>query len=273
MKCTTRDGRSASIVLLALAIRASCALGQQVEGRVYDAENGAPVGLAGVFLLDRDRDVVVRSLADVEGRFALKAPRGGEYILVAQRLGYFENETPLLALDEGGAYGVDFELRPEPIRLDPLRVSVRNADLEDYLSREIGENPNGVFGYRVIQGLVLEEAKARAEDNTDLLRRLFVPVHHGREVCLGWGRFGPRSSPTALDGTVDPSWRPSSEGEPDTNFPCGRLYVNGYRCPAELLETLDPDLIGVVVTLGGDVHLYRRDFDWTFRPGSGGGAC
>lgn len=162
---------------------------------------------------------------------------------------------------------------PAPIRLDPHRASVRNEELEEYLTREIGENPNGVFGYRTIQGLALEEAKAGAEDNTKLLRRLFIPVHHGPQVCPGQGSFVPRPSPTALGGTSDPNWTPSSEREPDTNFPCGRLYVNEYRCPAELLETLDPDHIAVVVTLGGNVHLYQRDFDWTFRPARGTGAC
>lgn len=207
MRGTGPGMRSVSTLVLLLTVTVSSAAGQQVQGRLYDAENGAPVGLAGVF------------------------------------------------------------------RLDPLRVSVRNEELEEYLTREIGENPNGVFGYRVIQGLALEEVKAGAEDNTEVLRRLFIPVHHGRQVCVRWGGFAPRPSPTALGGTSDPNGTPASEREPDTNFPCGRLYVNGYECPAELLERLDPDHIAVVVTLGGNVHLYRRDFEWTFRPAPGTGAC
>lgn len=256
---TLSRNRSAVTLLFVLGAAASSASAQQVQGRVYDAENGAPVGLAGIFVLDRDRDVVARSIADVEGRFLVEAPGGGEYILVVQRLGYFENETPLLALEVAGQYGVDFELRPEPIRLDPLEVSVANDRLEDYLTRELGENPNGILGYRVYQGVRLEEAKLAAEDNTDFFRELFIEVQHGAEgVCLGStfiampergsGQFGKRE--------------------------CGKyFYVDGYTCPAEHLESLDLDRIGVVVRLAGDVHLYTRDFDWTFRPGSGSGAC
>jgi hypothetical protein len=257
----------------ALATGAVRAEAQEILGRVYDAENAQPVGLAGVFILDSEREVLARAIADVEGRYSIEAPGAGEYYIVVQRLGYFENETPLFAVADSGRYGVDFELRPEPIRLDPLQVSVRNDRLETYLTREIGENPNGVFGYRVIQGIALEEAKAGAEDNTEIFRRLYIPVHWGRQVCVGWGGAGPRRSPTQLGGTSDPNWAPASETAPDTSLPCGSLFVDGYRCPAELMETIDPDVIGVVVTLGGNVHLYRRDFDWTFRPGFRSGAC
>ena len=227
--------------------------------------------MAGVFVLDRDRNPVSTAGADLEGFFTITAPGTGEYFLYVQRLGYFENESPLVAVEEGGQYGIDFELRPEPIRLDPLQVSVRNEELEQYLSLELGENPNAVFGYRVIQGIALEEAKLGAKDNTDVMRRLYIPVHWGRQVCVGWGSMGPRNGSSTPAGTSDPRW--AREQEPDTSFPCGSLSVDGYRCPAEFLETIDLDRIAVVVTLGGNVRLYTRDFDWTFKPGFRTGAC
>jgi len=247
------------LLLLRLLVPAPPASAQEIRGRVTDAENGEPVGMAGVFVLDRDRNPVSTAGADLQGFFTITAPGTGEYYLYVQRLGYFENESPLVAVQEGGQYGIDFELRPEPIRLDPLEVSVSNEQLETYLWRELGENPNGILGYRVYQGVRLEEAKLSAHDNTDFFRELYVEVQHGTEgVCVGAifialpergsGRFGERE--------------------------CGAsIYMNGYPCPTAHIESIDLDHIAVVVRLRGAVYMYTRDFDWTFRPGFRTGAC
>jgi hypothetical protein len=226
-------------------------LGQEVRGRVIDATNGAAVGLAGVFILSAEREVVVGSAADTAGYYRIVAPTAGEYFLFVQRLGYFENETPLLALGEGGQYGVDIEMRPEPFRLDPLEVTVRNEELEDYLTLELGVNPNSVFGYRAYQGIRLQQAKLEAADNTDLLRELYVAVTHGFDACVG---------------SIGMGLPERGSGSAGGERLCGSLYLDDVRCPVEHIEEIPMDRIGVVVTMGGDVRLYTRDFDWTFRP-------
>jgi hypothetical protein len=247
-----------ALLTLALAAGAWSVEAQEIRGQVIDSENGSPVGLAGVFILDRERDVVIASASDTAGFYSVQMPGTGEYILVVQRLGYFENETPLLAVEEGGQYGVDIEMRPEPFRLDPLEVTVRNEQLEQYLTLEMGSNPNAVFGYRVFQGLLLEEAKLGAKDNTEVLRRLFIPVSHGRAVCVGDMGLG---MPDRRTGYIEPTPR------------CGAIYVDDVRCPAEHMESIDMATIGVVVRLGGQVRLYTRGFDWTFRSERGGDRC
>lgn len=235
---------------------ASPALGQEIRGRVVDANNGAPVGLAGVFVLDAERRVLESAAADTAGFYVVEAPGSGDYLLYAQRLGYFENETPLVAVEAGGVYGIDFELRPEPFQLDPLEVTVRNEELTRYLTLEIGVNPNSVFGYRVYQGVRLEEAKLKAHDNTDLLRELYIPVSHGLAgVCVG-------SMGMALP--------ERGVGDEGGRAQCGALYVNDLPCPNEHIESFDMDHIAVVVLLGGGVRLYTRDFDWDFIPYRGG---
>jgi len=228
---------------------------QEVRGRLVDAENGAAVGLAGVFLLDRERELVVGSASDTAGYYAITAPAAGEYYLYVQRLGYFENETPLFEAEAEGSYGVDFEMRPEPFRLDPLSVTVRNEELERFLTLEIGVNPNSVFGYRSYQGMRVQEAKLKAEDNTDFLRELYIPVSHGIQVCVGSIYRGHAQRTTG-----------SAGGERE----CGALSVDGYDLPNEHIEEIDLDKIAVVVVFPGSVRLYTRDFDWTFRPGGGG---
>jgi hypothetical protein len=158
---------------------------QEIHGRLVDAENGVPVGLAGVFLLDRERELVVGSASDTAGYYAITAPEAGEYYLYVQRIGYFENETPLFAAAADGAYSVGFEMRPEPFRIDPIGVTVRNEELERFLTLEFGRNPNSLLGYRAYQGIRVQEAKLKAEDNTDFLRELYIPVSHGFQVCVG----------------------------------------------------------------------------------------
>lgn len=244
---------------------ASVVSAQQIRGRVSDSANGGPVALAGVFLLDSERDVVVGSSSNREGFYVIEVPGAGEYYLYVQRLGYFENESPLVAVGPSGQYGIDIEMRPEPFRLDPLEVTVRNEELEDFLTLKLGRNPNSIFGYRVIQGVRLQEARLKAVDNTDLLRWLYIPVSHGVEVCIGSiGHGGRRPIPWGL------STEDRSKAAELVKRQCGALYVDDHRWQNEHVEEIDMATIGVVVVLGGDVHLYTRHFDWTMRPGADG---
>jgi len=257
-----------ALVLAASLTSPNRAGAQEVRGRVTDAENGAGVGLAAIFLLDAERNLVARSAADVQGRYSMAVPAADEYYLVIERLGYFENETPLLSIGGSGVFGVDIEMRPEPFRLDPLEVTVQNEELEDYLQLEFGVHPATLRGYRAIQGIRLAEVRLQAVDNTDLLRKLYIPVSHGINVCIN--SFGPGA---ALPERMSYERVMAGSGTPDPDAPCGALYVDGYRCPNARIEEIDMDRIGVVVTVDGAVHMYTRDFDWTFRPGGGAPAC
>lgn len=240
--------------------------GQEIRGRVVDAQNGAPVGLAIVVVLDTVRTPVLTNAADAEGFYSIQLPGVGEYYLVVERLGYFENESPLLAVDSSRVYAVDFEMRPEPFRLDPLEVTVDNQRLEDFLTLTFGQHPASIPGYRAIQGQRLAEVKIKARDNTDLLRWLYIPVSHGLKVCVNNA-----GAPLPGRSTMD---RINARAEvPDLDAQCGALYVDEYRCRNEHIEEIDPDRIAVVVTTRGAVRLYTREFDWTYRPGGGAPAC
>ena len=47
---------------------------QTVQGKLLDAENTAPVSMAGVFILSADREVLVRSASDTAGFYSIDAP-------------------------------------------------------------------------------------------------------------------------------------------------------------------------------------------------------
>ena len=109
---------------LAHAVLTLPALAQTIQGRVLDQESGSPVPVAGIFLLEATREIAARVLTDGQGRFVLNVPGTGRYYLVAQGLGYFDTESPLVSVSANREYEVDLSLRPEPIRLEGLSVEV-----------------------------------------------------------------------------------------------------------------------------------------------------
>ena len=106
---------------------------QTIEGRILDQENEAPVGGAIVILVERDGDERARALADSLGRFRISPPEAGEYYVVAERFGYFETRSPLIALRTEGLAALELMLVPEPIGLEGLEVSV-----EEQAEQELG---------------------------------------------------------------------------------------------------------------------------------------
>jgi Carboxypeptidase regulatory-like domain len=231
--------RSLAIAALLELLGALQVTAQEIRGRVVDALSGAAVSTAGVFLLGEDREQVAVSIADSAGRFLLRVPRPGRYYLRAQRLGYEELESPLVQTTRDVAYEVDLEMTPEPVGLDPFTVVVRNEQMTDWLRLRLGVHPNALFGFRAFQGEQLGAAKLKSDDNTEMLRWLFIPISHGRRVCL--------VSP--IDG-------------------CGRLYVDNIWMPNEHIDSIDMESIVAVVTFirPPSVWLFTAAFDWGRRP-------
>lgn len=276
-----RPSCRALVVAVAVSLgllRASDATAQTVRGTVLDASNGRPVALAGVYLLDRERNSLVVAVADSLGRYGLSVPDSGEYFLVAERFGYHDLESPLLAISDERDYGLDLELRPQPLGLEPLNVTVRNEQVIEWLTREFGVNPTGAFGFRLLQGERLAEARTKGGNRpTETLRWLYIPVSHGlgcvainatpRAATVGYR--GPRNQAFPAPGTAQTGTRSMEqirsdfERGPDT---CGSVFVNDQLLPNEQIETIDMSSIAAIVTLPGLVRMYTFDFDWSFRP-------
>lgn len=246
---------AAATLLVAVAPGARA---QTLRGTVFDAANGRPVQMAAVYLLDSERHPVTLAIADSLGRYNLEVPDSAEYYLYAQRLGYFEVESPLVIISARRDYELDLELRPEPIALDPLDVTVRNEEFVDWWRLEYGVDPATIPGFRLIQGTRLEEARLRGADNTETLRFLYVPITHGQKVCIG---FTPRPERGGWH-RAPPNPAEVPKAQPES---CGRLYVDGRWLPNEHIESIDMATIAVIATFPGVVHLYTRGFDWTFR--------
>lgn len=231
--------RAVSSVLALSAICASTLDAQTLRGRIVDETNGQPVPTAGVSVLDLDQRNLASALADSLGRYVLVVPGPGQYRLLVERLGYSDFLTPVLEVGSAEEYEVDLPLVPEPFTMDGLDISVRNETLEDWFRLRILGSPYARSGFRVLQGQVLEEAKSKSDDNTELFRWLFIPISHGRRVCL----FMP------TDG-------------------CGDLYVDNFWRPNELIEHMDLASIQTVVVFRRppEVWIFTKDFDWERSP-------
>lgn len=274
----TAPGRARSRALVVAAgllhALAAPASAQLVQGAVVDVRLGQPVPQAVVMLVTSERDHVAIVMADSAGRYAVEVPRTGEYRLVAQRFGYVDMETPLLRITDDRNYALDLQLQPQPVGLEGIEVTVRNEEVVRWLTREFGENPSSAFGFRVLQGARLDEAKMRGQlEPTSTLRFLYVPVSHGgpcvrinalprAERSGGWLASSTDflSAPGAPAGTVERGAAGEEEGDG-----CGTLMVNDRVIPNALLDTIDMTTVAVVVTLPGLVRMYTYDFDFTFR--------
>lgn len=267
-----------ALCLCAGLVWASDAGAQTVRGTVLDASSSRGVSLAGVYVLDRDRNSILVAMADSLGRYTLTLPASGEYFLAAERFGYRDTESPLLALSADRDYGLDLELRPEPLGLEPLNVTVRNVRAVEWLTREFGIDPRGEFGFRLLQGDRLAEARTKGRNRPiETLRWLYIPVSHGvdcvsinavpRAVTIGFSgsrnaAFGtPGAAPVGTQSMEQ--MRAEFERGPDR---CGRLYVDDRLLPNEQIESIDMARIAAIVTMLGEVRMYTVGFDWSFRP-------
>jgi hypothetical protein len=145
---------------------ADAAEAQTLRGRVLDSMSGEPVMLAYVGLMASEGEMVVASLASIEGQFELEAPERGSYFLFVSRSGYETLVDGLFDIGSDGMMDVQVGLRPAPVELDPLVVEA-----------EADKSPLEVAGFydRALMGrgtfLIREEIQRRAVDKiTDAFR-------------------------------------------------------------------------------------------------------
>lgn len=270
-----RLARSWCLAAVLALVGVSPATAQTIRGQVVDASNGQAVPMAGVYLADRERTPLVTAMADSAGLYVLDVPGDGEYVLMAERFGYLQVESPLFAVSAEGSYAMDFELHPEPLGLAPVTVTVRNEQLIDWLTLEMGINPVSAPGFRIMQGPRLQEAKLKGKNKpTETLRWLYIPVWHGGP-CVSVNATpsartvtsrGPRRSQAPAPGEAPSGTRSRDRAtESAEGANCGSLFVNDRRVPNEHIGEVDMSQVAVVVTLPMTVRMYTYDFSWSFR--------
>lgn len=128
-----------TLLALALIVPRSELSAQSLTGRVLEEGRNTPVADVLVSLIDKDGKRLVTVTSDSLGRFHLTPPSGGEYHIDAVRVGYATLHSPLLALSDTGVASVDLVVRPRPLGLKGLEVSVESE--AEALLRGFGVTP------------------------------------------------------------------------------------------------------------------------------------
>lgn len=188
---------------------------QSVSGRVLDEARETPVAGAVVRLAEQDGDTRVEVVADSLGRFVLRPPEAGEYVVEAERIGYEPFRSPLLAMEAEGSVRFDLLMRPRPIGLEGFEVEVdAGAERADRYLRNLGESPV-TLGLRWFDKSDIQKQVAPMSPATVIRNRgvpgLWVPVGNSpltEPLCVTTPRArspGSQKSPcavTVVDGVV-----------------------------------------------------------------------
>lgn len=119
--------RLSALALLMAGISAGAPLGAQVvTGRVLDQDTDSVVDGVEVLLLARGGgEVLARAATGRDGRFALRAPMSGIYLIRSTRLGYRSVSSPQIDLLRADSLDVEIRMSVDAIPLAPLTVVAR----------------------------------------------------------------------------------------------------------------------------------------------------
>jgi len=119
----------AATVLIASVLQGELSA-QTLEGVLLDRSLGQPIPLGLVTLFSAEGDSVDAVLTDVEGRFRVTAPTGGDFLLAASALGYESTvASSLFTIPDGSQMSVQFGIWPIPVELGGLTVEARRSFL------------------------------------------------------------------------------------------------------------------------------------------------
>ena len=163
-----RGSRRASLVLgwlLAfVAATTAPASAQTIRGTLLDTETNEPIPLGLVMMFHESGDSITATMSDEHGAFVVASPEPGSFVLLAGALGYHETPAGVFELGEGGSISVRYGLRPRPVELDEIVVTLDRPTTIHHLVR------NG-FVRRLQRGLgvfitphAIEESTARSTE-------------------------------------------------------------------------------------------------------------
>jgi hypothetical protein len=155
---------------LALAIGAAPALGAQtVTGVLVVRDANAPAPNARVSLVTTRGVVVDTARSTSEGRFTVRAPRPGRYILEVRRLGHFAEESDPIPLGNG-------EVRSDTVyllsaqALQPVDVVVRKE-----VQRIFGVDTRFLSNSQVVTSAEMDRFRYTASRLEDVVRWSGIP--------------------------------------------------------------------------------------------------
>jgi hypothetical protein len=132
--------------LVAGLIVSSSATAQVITGTLLERSSNQPIDLGYIALLTESGEAVASTIASEYGRFTLRAPEPGAFLLQASALGYRKSVVGVFDIGVDGLMQVEFRLELEAMTLQGLVVQ----------AERVGEEPTLVnvgFYERIQRGL------------------------------------------------------------------------------------------------------------------------
>ena len=162
---------SLAMVLLAAAV---CGVeGQTLEGVLLDRATELPVPLGELVLLTIDGDSIVSTLTDEQGRFSLRSPESGEFLMRSRALGYESSIVGVFTLGEDASMSVEYRLDPLPVEIEGISFEARRRVIESLRQPKLIQNG---FVARALKGFgrfitPADIEQLHAYNTTELLAR------------------------------------------------------------------------------------------------------
>lgn len=146
-------------MLAFMTVAAICAMGQkrEISGTILDRQSKDVVTMVTVQLLKRDSTFVGGSLSDDKGRFSIKAPSNGQYILKLSSVGYKTLTRPITIQQNADVKLGQLNLAPDAIMLKEATVT---AQAQKVVVKEDTFEYNA-NAYRTPEGSTIEELVKR----------------------------------------------------------------------------------------------------------------
>lgn len=149
-----------ALLVIACLIPCESVGAQTVLGRIFDAVTTDGVGEAEVVLADSAGQIVGRTISERSGRFIVRLPEAGIFVLTLTRLGYATGDSAVVHLETDQTRYLEIELQPEALGLpgftvrgDPQLPQLERTGF--YHRRDYGRgkflDPGDIQGKRVIQ--------------------------------------------------------------------------------------------------------------------------
>lgn len=124
---------------LAAAILPLAAAAQSIQGDVVDDADERPLEGVRLFLLNENGEVVRETLSDEEGEFALQVPRSGDWLVLADLIGYGDVHSDPVEVGPVERVSVKIRMAVQAVALEPLvvvgRVTHATGDLAGFYDR------------------------------------------------------------------------------------------------------------------------------------------
>ena len=151
-------------MLLALVLAGVRSAGaQQLRGHLLDLSSDEPIPLGMVTLRTLEGAIVAASVTDDEGRWDLRAPGQGQYLVSARRIGYQPWTAGPVVVNADEELTFHFHLRRLPAMLAPTEIvarsTQRNLELAGFYERQRSD-----FGFYLTPEVIEKRQAKRVSD-------------------------------------------------------------------------------------------------------------